>query len=191
MPAYYVTLNPEVSGVTLVHGANAAIVFAATTTAAKERVAAQYPHDGAIWATATVTEVIADADFNGWTFRVNVHGGTGAGGDEAATVEFTGDATDNTVDEIAAQLVTLLNALTGIANAAYDAGTNILTVAGLADNIGDEKVTMEIVPPGGQEGVPSLVGTITDEGVEAAALTVQLPADAAVIPQLLASVLQV
>jgi hypothetical protein len=192
MPAYYVTLDRTKSGQTLFHGADAAVVFAASGAAALQRVAAQYPSDGDTWLTdGTATEIVADADFNGWTFRVTVHGGTGGGGTDPFTAEFVGDATDNTIDEIAAQLVTLLNGATGIANAAYNATSNVLTAAGAADNLGDQKLSAEIIPPGAESGVASLVGTIVDEGSAGADLTVALPADAAVIPELLAVVKQV
>jgi len=190
--AYLVTRDRTKSGHPLVHGAAAMDVFAASATAAKQAAAAKFDGDGLAWLNdSTVTEITAGADWNGWTFRVAILGGFGTGGDEPRTVAVVGDATDNTVDEIAAALVTALNALDGIANAAYNATTNTLTVAGTADALGDQKLEVSIIPPGGSASIASLVGTITDGGVAAADLTVVLPADNAVIPNVLAPVAQV
>ena len=102
-----------------------------------------------------------------------------------------GDSTNDTVDEIAAALVTALNALDGIANAAYNATSNTLTVAGTADALGVQKLEVSIIPPGGSASIASLVGAITDGGASGAALSVVLPADNAVIPNVLAPVAQV
>lgn len=182
MPAYSVVTDPAVSGKTLVGGADSMVVFAADATAAKEIAAAKYDGDGAIWSAATVTEIVADADFEGWTFKISILSGLGTGNDEPGTFTYTGTATNNTIDEVAAQLVILLNAHADIANAAYNATTNVLTVAGAADGLGDQTVEMTITPPDGKSAIPSLVGTITDGGASGDALTIALPADDAVIP---------
>lgn len=193
MPAYLITLDRENSGYGhLNNGADAMVVFAASATAAKEIAAAKYDGDGAAWATeATATEIVQDADFNGWAFKVEILGGFGAGNADPASVEVTGDATTNTIDEIGAALVTALNALTGIAGAAYNATSNTLTIAETTDGLGDQAVQVTITPPNGKSGIPSLVGAITDEGASGAALSVVLPADAAVIPIVTAAVKQV
>ncbi|XAO37041.1 virion structural protein [Pseudomonas phage WP2] len=192
MPAYLVTLDRNKSGHTLVQGADAMVIFAASATAAKQAAAAKFEGDGLAWLNdSTATEIVASTDWQGWTFRVAILGGFGTGGDEPRTVAVVGDATDNTVDEIAAALVTALNALDGIANAAYNATTNTLTVAAAADALGDQKLEVSIIPPGGSASIASLVGAITDGGVAAADLTVVLPADNAVIPNVLAPVAQV
>lgn len=192
MPAYLVTLDRNKSGHTLVQGADAMVIFAASATAAKQAAAAKFEGDGLAWLNdSTATEIVAGTDWQGWTFRVAILGGFGTGGDEPRTVAVVGDATDNTVYEIAAALVTALNALDGIANAAYTATTNTLTVAGTADALGDQKLEVSIIPPGGSASIASLVGTITDGGVAAADLTVVLPAYNAVIPNVLAPVAQV
>ena len=183
MPAYLVTLSQNVGGRTLSAGGDAMVVFAADATAAKQICSAKYDGDGNAWTSdSTVTEIVQDADFNGWTFRIDILDGLGAGGDEPGTVSVTGDATDNTIDEVAALLVTALNALTGIANASYNGTTNTLTVAGAADGLGDQTIQVSITPPDGKSSVASLVGTITDGGASGDAITVVLPADAAVIP---------
>ena len=193
MPAYRVTLNREKSGHTLPNGADAVVCFAADATAAKQVAAAYFDSEGALWTSSdsTVTEIIADADFDGWTFKVRVCGGLGAGQDEPGEVVVVGDSTDNTIDEIAALIVTGLNALTGIAAASYNSTSNVLTVAETTDGLGDQKVEVDIIPPNGYSSVAALVGTITDEGSAGAALTVQLPTDAAVIPLVAATLKQV
>ena len=168
------------------------VTFAASATAAKQAAAAKFEGDGLAWLNdSTATEIVAGTDWQGWTFRVAILGGFGTGGDEPRTVAVVGDATDNTVDEIAAALVTALNGLDGIANAAYNATSNILTVAAAADALGNQKLEVSIIPPGGSASIASLVGAITDGGVAAADLAVVLPADNAVIPNVLAPVAQV
>lgn len=192
MPAYLVTLDRNKSGHTIVQGADAMVIFAASATAAQQAAAAKFEGDGLAWLNdSTATEIVAGTDWQGWTFRVSILGGFGTGGDEPRTVAVVGDTTDNTVDEIAAALVTALNGLDGIANASYDATDNILTVAAAADALGDQKLEVSIIPPGGSDSIASLVGAITDGGVAAADLTVVLPADNAVIPNVLAPVAQV
>ena len=192
MPAYLVTMDRTKSGHTIVQGADAMVIFAASATAAKQAAAAKFEGDGLAWLNdSTATEIVAGTDWQGWTFRVAILGGFGTGGDEPRTVAVVGDATDNTVDEIAAALVTALNGLDGIANAAYNATSNTLTVAAAADALGNQKLEVSIIPPGGSASIASLVGAITDGGVAAADLTVVLPADNAVIPNVLAPVAQV
>lgn len=181
MPAYTVRA-PAVSGATLVGGADTQIVFAANATAAKEIAAAQYDGDGAIWSGATVTEIVQDADFEGWTFTIDILGGFGTLGTTPASVSYTGTAANNTIDEIGAQLVILLNALDGIAGAAYNTTSQVLKIAETTDALGDQQVEVTITPPGGKSPIPSLVGTIVDGGAEADVLSVVLPADNAVIP---------
>lgn len=192
MPAYLVTLDRTKCGYTLPDGANAMVVFAADATTAKQAAAAKYDGDGSAWITnGTATEIVAGTDWTGWTFRVDILGGFGTGGTDPAAVSFVGTATDNTIDEIAAQLVTALNALDGIANASYAAATNILTVAGAADALGDQKVEVSITPPGGKSPIAALVVAIDDQNNAADPLLVTLPADAAVVPFVLAPVAQV
>lgn len=192
MPAFLVTLNTNVGGRSQIDDADAQIIFAADSTQAEEMAAAKYDSDGQAWsANVTATEIVAANDWNGWSFEVGVYGGLGAGGTDPGSVKIVGDATNNSVDLIAAELVTALNGLSGIAAASYDSSTNILTVAGASDNIGDQKVFVNITPPGGYSPIPSLVGTIVDQGTAAAALTVTLPADATAVPATIAAAKQV
>lgn len=192
MPAYLVTLDRNKSGHQLRGGGDAMVVFATNATAAKEICAAKYPSDGLAWANdSTATEITAASDFNGWTLRVFIQSGLGAEGDESGEFIVTGDATNNTIDEVAALMVTALNAHADIAGAAYNGTSNTLTLAGTTDGLGDQTVEVSLTPPGGESAVPSLIGTITDGGASGDALTVVLPADAAVIPVVRAVVKQV
>jgi len=193
MPAYIVTLNREKGGKTLTEGADAMVVFATDATEAKEICAAKYQGEGDLWTSAnsTVTEIVQDADWDGWTFKFDILDGFGVGADEPVSFSLTGDATDNTIDEIGAALVTLFNAHADIANAAYNSTSQVLDVTGVADGFGDQTLVVTITPPGGFSGIPSQVGTIVHEGIAGAVLSVELPADAAVIPIVAAPVIQV
>jgi hypothetical protein len=69
--------------------------------------------------------------------------------------------------------------------ASYDTGTNILTVAAVADGIGDHSISLEAYLPNADAPLSDLVGTVTDGGSAAAALTVVLE-DETAIPAILA-----
>lgn len=191
MPAYLVTLDRNKCGHQLRGDGDAMVVFAADATAAKEICAAKYPGDGLAWANdSTVTQIVQDADFNGWTLRVFIQSGLGDGSESGEFI-VTGDATNNTIDEVAALMVTALNAHADIAGAAYNATSQTLKVAETTDGLGDQTIEVTLTPPGGESAIPSLIGTITDGGASGDALTVVLPADAAVIPIVTAVVKQV
>ena len=191
MPAYLVTLDRTKSGHTLPNGVDAQVVFAADATTAKQIAAAKYDGDGAAWTTdGTATEITAASDWAGWKFDVTILSGFGTGGTSPATASVTADATTNTMDEIGAALATALNALPLIANAAYNTTSNTLTIAGTADALGDKQVEVYITPPLGKSSVAALVGTIVDGGASGDALSVILPADAAVVPVSRAAVTQ-
>lgn len=191
MPAYLVTLDRTVGGRTLRNGADAMVVFAASGAIAKEAAAAKFDGDGAAWANdGTATEIVAATDWAGWTFKVAILGGFGTGSTDPVSVTVVADATTNTIDEVGAALVTALNAIDGIAGAAYDSTTQVLKIAETTDGLGDQAVAVTITPPAGAGPVPSLVGTIVDEGASGAVLSVVLPADAAVIPLVAATLVQ-
>lgn len=176
MPGYLVTLDRTKGGRVLKNGANAVVVFAASGAIAKEMAGAAFDGDGSSWTEATATEIAVAADWAGWTFRATVADVPGA------VFEVVADATTNTVDEIGAALVLLANAHEDIAGAEYNSTTNVLTVAAIADALGDKQLVVEIIPPGGFSSITGLVGAIVDGGIAGAVLTVALPADAAVIP---------
>ena len=69
--------------------------------------------------------------------------------------------------------------------ASYVSGSNTLTVAAVADGIGDHTLVVEARLPNADAPLSDLVGTITDKGAAAAALTVVLE-DETAIPAILA-----
>lgn len=187
MPAYLVMQDRNSGGRQVIEGADAMVVFAADATAAKQACAAKYSSDGKTWLadSTTAVAVAAATDWVGWTFRIAILS------EPPLEVSVVGDATNNTIDEIAALLVTALNATAAIAGAAYDASTNTLTVAATTDALGDQTLQVEFIPPAGAESIAALVGTIVDGGASGDALSVILPADNAVIPTVVAPVRQI
>lgn len=183
MPAYLVTLDRSKTGRTLTDGADAMVIFASSGTIAKQVAAAKNDGEGNAWITdGTATEIVAATNWLGWTFRAQL---------ADVDVSVTSSGANDTIDEIAALLVTALNATAAIANAAYNATTNVLTVAGTADALGDQQLFFTITPPSGKSEVAGLVGAVVDGGAEADAVTVTLPADAAVVPSVPTSLVQV
>jgi hypothetical protein len=130
------------------------------------------------WDNATYTEMAAAADLEAWTARAIV---TKANGDVAADVTVTGAAAA-TVDTIAALLVTALNATSAISNASYNSSTNVLTVAGTSDGIGDGHFYLAFSPPGSSVAIPGFVGSHTEGGSAGAALSAPLAADTYTVP---------
>lgn len=183
MPAYLVEIDPSVSGRYLAGGGDSHVVFAADASGAREAVAARYGDDSnAFWNdtnAVNVTELVADADLEGWTFAIKLYNTTDRL--PAEQVSVVGGASD-APDDIGAALVTALNNTGSIANASYDTATNTLTVAGAADGIGDWSFTITAVPPWGETTVNSIFGTLTDEGASGDALTVVLPGDSDTLP---------
>jgi hypothetical protein len=188
MPAYAVTFDEaEFSGVGSRNGVRGAVVFAADANDAKALLKAQGAADiDAAWDGATYTEIAAGANFVGWTLRVAVtHPTTHA---EVYDIEVVGAGANDTVDEIAALMVTALEAAgAALLTPSYDAGTNILTVAAIGDAIGDHNLQAFWYPPQDavnerRISVPGFIGAIVDAGVAAAVLTVTLGADAKTVP---------
>ena len=109
---------------------------------------------------------------------------TSGPGNDALTLDGTA-ALENSYEVLMGQIVTQLNAHAEIANAAVDmsellAGTRLLTIASIADGIGDSVVTVRMGTPI-SGSVPGLVGAIVDEGAAAAVLTMALPTQAGII----------
>lgn len=135
----------------------------------------------AAWSNATVTEIAATVtDWIDWEFRVILNDVADTDDAPVVNVAVVGDATTNTIDEIGAALVVLLNATTPIANASY--ASNVLTVAAIGDGLGDHALTFEVRAPSG-DLVPGVIGAIVDEGIAGAVITAALPADADVVPK--------
>jgi hypothetical protein len=180
MAIYLLTVASTSSGHTLQHGANAMVVHAASETQAKQIAASKFNSDGSVWASATVTEMATTDDWEGWTFEINIHTSP------VKTFTYVSTSTNDTIDEIGAALVTLLNADADIAGAAYNTTSQTLTIAETTDNLGDKGVSVNVTPPSGVSPIASVVGTITSGGASSAALSVVLSADALVPPKVLA-----
>lgn len=182
MPSYTVSISETAAP--LYEGKRNVVVFAEDAAAARLAAPSAFnnqlgraPYWDALFAGATVTENVARADLEGAIMRVTISAPT------PIDLSYTGIAAD-TVDDMAAAMVILLNADAQIANAAYDGG-NLLTCASIADNIGDATVTCTMTLEGST--LSGFVGTITHEGIAGAALTVQLATDAVALPQAVAS----
>ena len=109
---------------------------------------------------------------------------TSGPGDDALTLDGTA-AAENSYAVLLGQIVTLLNSDPEIANAAVDmsellAGARLLTVASIADGIGDSTVLIRLGAPI-SGSVPGLLGAIVHEGVAAAVLTMALPTQAGIV----------
>lgn len=183
MPAYLVQVASEVTGTYLLGGADSHVVFAADAAGAREAVAARYGGDvNSAWNDsnlAEVTELVADADLEDWTFKITLYDTTNRL--PAEEVSVTGGAAD-ALDDIGAALVTALNALDDIAGAAYDTATNVLTVAETTDGIGDWTFVAEAIPPWGETSIDSLFSSQTDGGASGDALTLTFVADGPTLP---------
>jgi hypothetical protein len=190
MPAYIVQIDPTAAP--LVEGNLNAAVFAEDAAAARLAASSLFnndqntvggggstvsPYYTALWAAATVTEIVA-GDLEGAILRVQV-----IGADPVIDYSVTGAAAA-TVDDIGALMVTALNGDAQIAGAAYSAG-NLLTVSDIADALGDLTLQVDFTLNG--ESLGAFVGAITDGGIAAAVLTVQMAADVIAIPTAVAS----
>ena len=186
MVAYVVTL-PEVSGYTLEQGKDSVVVEAADVAQARTMAELASGVDAADWSNATATVIEAAADFQGWTFVVEVYEPTG--GTLVHQASYVGVASD-TLDLMAAGLEAALDAR-GL-TAFYNSTTQALTVAtGTGtDDLGDHVVYTGAFPPGSsvpprlgaaQDGI-DFVASITDAGVATADLTVTYVADGPAIP---------
>lgn len=197
MPIFLLEL-PADAGFTRRRGANFMVVSAQNATDARAIAKAQFTGaaSDAAWdaATATtladVTQATTDA-LVGWKFKVQIFTPANALLEE---VELTGVATSlDVIDEIGTQLAVLLNATASIANAAYVGATQVLTVAGGADGIGDHRLVVEVTPPevvradgtlqNQPDPIAGLVSATADEATAGAALTVTFQADTYVVPQ--------
>jgi hypothetical protein len=178
--AYLVTLPIE-GGQTLRHNVNAIVVYADDATKAKEAAGARFGGDSA-WTGATAT-AIAAGDYAGWTLRIRLKAPNSGLGVYAVDVSVLGDATDNTIDELAAKAVIALNALSNIAGSAYNSTTQVLTVSDATDALGNHAMTVEFSHADYELPVASLVSTIVDEGVAAAVTSVTFLADAVAPPK--------
>lgn len=180
---FSITFDPAINVVTR-NGVKSAVVIAETSADALAVLKSLYGDD-ADWTNATATEFSAGTDLAGWTLHLEVinpaaHPSTNT----LFSLNVVG-VTSDTFDLIGAAAVTALNALSEIAHAAYS--SNVLTVAGTADGIGDYRLIAAFYPPGeALVAVPGFLGTVVDEGASGDALTVAFAADAYSIPNITA-----
>ena len=127
------------------------------------------------WDTAAVTDLGATAGttLEGWRLNVKVDTPLDV---EVYNETVTGGVGD-VLDDLAADMVTALETAGG-ASLTPSYSTPDLTIAAIADGIGDHKVYVTVMPPATWEdadiAIPSFVGAITDEGIAGAVLAVAL-----------------
>lgn len=184
--AYFVQVDPE-CGQTLIADADALVVYAESSADALAICKAKFGGSSpAMWAGATATAIAAGADMEGWRLRIAILDAS-----PVIDVTVTGAASD-TVDELGDDAVVALNAVAAIAGAAYDSGTNVLTIAETTDGLGDLTVLAELYPPDdGTYGnpdvaIPSFITTVVDGGASGDALSCVLVASA--VPTITAAV---
>jgi hypothetical protein len=166
------------------------VVAAASLAHARVFAGAYFSGDGS-WAeaegTALASGTLDDAStMTGFIWKLTITGAAAQTGDNATlTAQVTGAASAD-LDAVAAQLVTALNALPLIANAAYSAPN--LTLSSIADGLGDATVNVEVYKDSvSKTNLAALyTGAITHEGIAAAALVLALVADTVVTPAVLA-----
>lgn len=166
------------------NGIKGMVVVAQSSAEAKALAASLFSAD-ADWGTATATEITtppAAADLAGWRFRVRVYSKVGADRGlppAIADVSFTAGA-GHVIDDVGTALATALALNAKTAHAAYNTGTNLLTIAvGASDALGDHKCLVEsFAPGGGEEAMASSphLGTLTHGGLSSADLTITLVA---------------
>ena len=179
--AFFLLTNPEAKN----SKASALVVQAEAAADAKALASAYFDGDsgwsGATSVALTAETLDASASMLGWTFKVSITGGAAQTADPIE-ISHVGTGTDD-LDACMADLVIALNAHAEIANAAYVAPD--LTVAAIADGMGDATVRFFVYPPSSEcaavdTNLASLftgAGGITHEGIAAAALAIELVAD--------------
>lgn len=168
------------------------VVAAASVAHARIIAGAYFSGDGS-WAEAEATTLASGtlddaATMTGFIWKITITGAAAqVSPNQTLTAQVTGAAAAD-LDALAAQLVTALNALPLIANAAYNAGTGVLTLSSIADDIGDGTVKIEVYKDSvSKANIAALyTGTVVHEGIAGAALTVALVADTTVTPAVLA-----
>lgn len=191
--AYLVTL-PLKGGMNLKGGNDGVIVWAEDATQAKSVASAAMSNDvpAAAWSDATATALVVNTELEGWTFTINLVDPVTPFTE--LSVSYTG-ANSATIDTVGAALATALNA-TVINGAAYDSGTNVLTIVETTDSMGDWAIEVYATPPGTAYGtsiayedtgarVSGFFGAVTAAGAAGIARTSTL---VAALPALYAKV---
>lgn len=168
-----------------------AIVLHANNDADAKAVAKAIHDSGSdgLWDVATVTDIVAADNWLGWRLRVRVQDTDGT---EVCDITVTGAGSDDSIDEIAALMVTALNATSAISNASYNSGSQVLTIAaGGSDALGDHSTLVEWYPPAADVrqdvAIPGLVTAKVHNGVASDNLTATFAADGYAIPKVYAT----
>jgi hypothetical protein len=182
MAGTFLVSAPVSSGVTTQGGVDRCLVFAEDAAMALEMAQSLNSQGGnANWAAGTATAITAPTDFTGWRCQIVI---SDTSNSEVVNVTYTGIASDG-IDEIGDALVILLNATAPIAGSLYTGATQTLTIAAIADGIGDHSVIVNFFPPasnGGQDvSITEYLSTLTDEGIAAADLTQVFVGDTVVV----------
>ena len=169
-------LTKEVSsGTTTKGGVDTIAVVAGSEADAKAMAEAQFTGDSnAAWSAITPVKASAITVMPDWTLRVVITDpATMIVAHDVSVVGTGANVMNDLGDKMAAALV--VDGLT----AAY--ATPTLTVAAIADGIGDNRLEVFAYPPASTTvPVTSRVGAITDEGIAGAVLTVALVVTATV-----------
>ena len=183
--AFLVTL-PLKGGMSLKGGNDSVIVWAEDAATAKSLASMAMSNDvpKAAWTNATATALVVGNEMEGWTYTINLRDPVTPFTEVSVSHVAT---TGQSVDAIAAALVTLLNATAPIAGAAY--ATPALTIAQTTDGIGDWFAEVLVTPPNsltstsliiaGETGAVNAVdagfaSSLVSEGAAGAAITVNL-----------------
>ncbi len=172
-------------GMNLYEGCDSVIVWAEDATQAKSLAAAAMPQDvpAAAWTNATATALVVNTELEGWTFTITL--------DDPITpftaLSVSVTATNGQViDDVGTALATALNA-TVINGAAYNTGSNVLTIVETTDGMGDWVINVYAYPPATATGtslaygdnakaVSGIFGAVTAAGASGIARTSTLVA---------------
>ena len=170
MPAYKVVL-PE-GAYTVLDGNNSMIVFAGNATDAKAAADAHSDADGAPWLQATATELEENAVLAGLRVIITIAADDDNNFEEdvVITYDVPEGATTDTVDEIGAAIVVVMNATAELAGVTYTAGSDLITIVE-ANNCGLSDITATVSLLGGDGltyiDVTSMALTVSAVGVDA------------------------
>ena len=172
-------------GMNLYEGCDSVIVWAEDATQAKSLAAAAMPQDvpAAAWTAATATALVVNTELEGWTFTINLTDNNSPYTELSVSVTGTNG---QVIDDIGTALATALNA-TVINGAAYNTGTNVLTIVETTDSMGDWVIEAYATPPGAAYGtgiafgdtgarVSGFFGAVTAAGASGIARTSTLVA---------------
>lgn len=140
------------------------ICWAESATQAKDLAAAASGNDAGAWTDATATALVVGAELEGMVFRIDLTDNlTPFTLKSASYTAADGDVIDTVGTALAAALVTA-----GVAGAAYNTGTNVLTIVETTDAMGDWHIVASAKMPSGDSSktISGIFGAITGEGAQ-------------------------